>query len=185
MTEDPAEWPTIVLAHSPISFALMGPGHNHRRVLVRSSDSNMDLVGLDSIPRVHRQTFFDFLLRNASDLDPLFVRSRPRHPIENSAYAGESSRFTHLSFAWRGLASNEDLRDITMLFDNINIDLSENILERSIKTTEWQLAPLILMCELTTKRRLRRRKSARLAIITISAAYIIAILTIFWKYSLL
>lgn len=165
---------TIVVANSPVSFAVMGAGEPHRQVLIRSHDPNLDLVGLDN------RSFLSDVEKDAYQTTGAlagFLIPDPRSfVVRTSTDYGQTvsdtdSRTSHLSFAWRGLADRNDLEQIEHTFSMLAADLMIALEEETGESAEWQIAPMIALCRSKTDARLRRSKRRRAALIFTFTVY--------------
>lgn len=173
----PIAAPPIVVANSPIPFVVTGPGIGHRRILIRSDHANLDLAGLDGgnfhLPeRVRPPSLlseFSFKDNHFSFFDDFIVRSRDVHPLSSDDIYDD--RFSHLSFAWRGLASPKDMEAISDAFDKISWDLLRAIDESRLDSIEWQVAPIVSLCNTATKRMSRQMSARRSAVYFVFLVY--------------
>ena len=177
---------TVLLDSSPVSFVITGPGSGHRRVLIRSPDQNLDLVGLDSgghenrSIKLNRNIFSVLSISPAIDdnLDRFIVRTHPRVGFDPST-SFEDDRTTYFSFAWRGWASVDEIEHIRDMFIKLGPDLEVAIKSKDINAVEWAVSGLIGICHSYTKRHSRRyRRMTQLfyACSVIYAAIIFALL---------
>ena len=181
MTYSPRSRQTIIVDNSPISFAVMGAGEGHRRVLIRSDDRNLDLVGLDN------RTFLsdgDRETKEGSFTLAGFLIPEPRSLVVRTStdydqpVSENDRRTSHLSFAWRGLADREDLLRIEHTFSMIASDLLASFEEETGENAKWQIAPLVALCRSATDARIRgakRRRAALIFTLTVYSAILLAI----------
>lgn len=159
---------TVVVTNSPVSFAIMGPSEVHRYVFIRSDDRNLDLIGLDNSTfhfGVETEigekliTFGGFPLPEQRSF---IVRTFTAYaePVSNA-----DNRTSHLSFAWRGLASERDLKQIKKTFSMIAADLAAALHEDTSESAEWQVAPLIALCHSKTNAYIRSAKLRRATVV--------------------
>lgn len=171
---------------SPIPFVLMGPKHRHRRVIARSSDANLDLIGLDdrilewSDNAPGPRPFGSVFRRNLAERTHI-VRTGPDFSIEDAA---EDSRLSHLSFAWRGVAIGDDVNVVSRAFKELAPDLDVAIKEKDYEALEWNIAPLILLCQRIKERREAHHEKRRVLILGFLATYVIAVLAALFQYYL-
>jgi hypothetical protein len=174
MSESARSRATIVVTNSLVSFAIMGASEPHRRILIRSDDRNLDLVGLDNrtfignaeIEAEQRSiTLGGFLI---PELRSFIVRT---FPDDAQRVSNADGRGSHLSFAWRGLALERDLERIQKTFSMMAADLSAALEKDSNEAAEWQVAPLIALCHSKTNLYIRRGKVRRAAIVFTLVVY--------------
>jgi hypothetical protein len=152
-----------------LPFVIVGPGGAHRRVLVRSVTATLDLSGLDGLPDeaiLHRNSGLGWIQLNFGDravTQRNIVRSD-----ETISTGPEDGRNTHYSFAWKGLSTSNDRRKIEGYFREVSKDLEMALKVEARADIEMVLAPLILMCEDISERRIRLRTTSKnLGVITI------------------
>jgi len=178
---------TVIVKNSPVSFAVMGASGNHRQVLIRSDDRNLDLVGLDNrtfMIEDHNLTDKSLGARSGlyiTELRSFLVRTSASY---HRAVSEDDSRTSHLSFAWRGLGDGRDIGDIEDTFSMVANDLMAALDSESIESAEWQIAPIIAMCRSKTDARIRRSKRRRSATIFMLAVYVTIGLAIALNYVL-
>ena len=166
--------PTVVVPNSPVSFAIMGASELHRHVLIRSDDHNLDLIGLDD---GNFRSHFDIEFVENFNIFSGFLIPEPR-PFIVRTFAEDAqpvsnvdARTSHFSFAWRGLASRYDLMEIEKIFSMMAADLTAALEEDTSESAEWQVAPLVALCQRKTNSHIRQRKRRRFAIISASIIY--------------
>jgi len=164
---------TVIVENSPVSFAIMGAGEPHRRVLIRSNDKNLDLVGLDNrtflTERDLKISAHFGLLSGlfAHDLHTFIVRTAPDY----ATVSDEDVRSSHLSFAWRGLATERDLAEVAGIFSMVAADLIAALDDTTQGSAEWQVAPLVALCRRATDTFIRRNKLRRAVLLFTLSVY--------------
>lgn len=147
----------ITLTGSALPFVLIGPAGRHRRVLVKSVDDNLDLVGLDGLPDdlTRDQSHGPSFLLNFGDTgrgQRNIVRSK-----EDVTAGPYDDRQTFYSFAWRGFATNADQDKVREQLDRIAVDLEIALDSGSIDDVEFVLSSVVLICERLHERRRNMR----------------------------
>jgi hypothetical protein len=184
----------IIVRNSPVSFVITGARGTHREVLVRSAHDNLDLVGLDgqhdvALPNRPRGVFSQFVIPGEADLGPLIIRSDtsfPVAPVTEEPNGVFDRRVSYLTFAWKGMATEEDITRLATEFSYAATDIREAIERRAEGTLEWLLSRLVLICD-TSTRRITLRTKARQRIFLLSGGFYVAlialaILTYFARY---
>lgn len=158
----------------------MGPGRVHRRVLARSAHENLDLIGLDSRSSFVFSRSISTKIRRMfgfnRDLDALVVRTKSAFIEADDV---KDARKTHLTFAWRGLASISDLERLEVLFDETAGDMVSAMQSRSVSGLEWQLSQLIHNCRFATERVKDRLIYLRSAFLFIIFLYMMTFIYLF------
>ncbi|TBA79862.1 hypothetical protein ELH56_06285 [Rhizobium ruizarguesonis] len=173
----------LIVRNSSVSFVLMGPGGEHRQVIARSDHDNLDLVGLDNpalaeISLKSKSSFLELFTVTGSPPQSLVVHTLADMVVESR---GEDRRTTHLTFAWKGMATTHDREKIQEAFKSMAPDIMKAIQRNSSDALEWQLAGLILLCANTTSGRAQARKMIRLMAIFFGFFYILIAATVFFK----
>jgi len=148
------------LLNSPIEFAITGPFKGRDRVLARSKDVGMDLIGLAAQTRDPEISYT--AKQNQSLMLLLFFGSPPLNAIPSIPFddviPDADSRRSVFCFAWKGYASQASITKINKL---LNLHLPEIYLaikNKNINELEWALAPIIYQCTQANEKRLRYRR---------------------------
>lgn len=145
----------LVLEQAGLSFALMGPMGSHRGILARSDHDNLNLAGFDN------PLIANTYVKDSTSGKFLSTVAQPYAVHTDASVAQiilDDWRTTHLTFAWEGLATKDDVQKIQHLFREMAPDLFTAIKAGSHRSLEWQLSGMILLCERITERNRRRRK---------------------------
>jgi hypothetical protein len=147
----------IVLSNSPIEFAISGPTGGRDRLLVRSRNAGLDLIGLAAQldiekPHTSGSGFLSLMFTNSRQLN--LVLSFPSADV-NPETDGRYSRF---GFAWAGYASPVRVKKIEKTLNSQLPELYRAIRKRNREDIEWALAPLIYCCTEANERRFRSRR---------------------------
>jgi hypothetical protein len=147
----------VVLPNSPIEFAVTGPYGGKDKLLVRSDNAGLDLIGLaaqfdlDSPTRGH----VDLLSRIFGNTrQPNLVSSLLSPDISPESDA----RHSRFNFAWKGYASASDVKHAEQSFNLILPDLHRVLRNGDDEEVELIVAPLIYHCIEASERRLRSRR---------------------------
>jgi hypothetical protein len=171
---------------SPIEFALIGPQKSRDRVLVRSSNAGIDLIGLagendpfeDHSP-VWPTGLFN-LLWNNRQLN--IVKSVPASDVGYEA----DTRQSKFRFVWTGLASVSHKKAIERALNLQLADLHRALKDENVEDIELALAPVIYSCARANERLLRARGLFLLVLVLYGvlltfAAVIAAFVSLFGK----
>lgn len=165
----------IILENSPVEFALIGPLRAHRGVYARSVGSTLDLIGLDSegfgfegdevsrrlgarSGRAILPDLFPYSTQSAS-LETYTVRAIAKRKVVTEQ--GPDERYSEMSFSWRGLATPADIDLITRRFQYMANDITSAVRRSRTEEFQWHIAPLILLCQKCTEKRLTYVSSRR------------------------
>jgi hypothetical protein len=184
----PLELP-IIIKNSPIEFIIIGPDRGHDRLLIRSENAGLDLIGLviqsnddDDNNYYNYSTnkllfidFIDFFLPKKQKLN--IVSTIPMPDINPVA----DSRKSKLSFAWKGLTSRNS-RDYIRKILNLSLpDLYKAIELRDQNEIELRIASTIFVCAQEAEKSLWNKKKIWFTILIYT---IIAITLIIYPYLL-
>jgi hypothetical protein len=153
----------IVFPNSPIEFAISGPSGGRDRILIKSSNAGLDLIGLaaQSDLEYHRRSsspdLINFMFGETRQLN--LVASFPLEDINPD----EDSRSSRFRFAWRGYASQTGMDHVKRAFDLQFPELHRAIRSRDLQEIEWALSPLIYQCSEANERRIRSRRAMLVA----------------------
>ena len=163
MIDGNAESVSITLTGSSLPFVLIGPAGKHRRVLVKSVEDTLDLVGLDGLPE-------DFQRDRPVGLDVFALNFGRKERGQRNIVRGRDSvavgngdkRTTFYSFAWRGLATTRDCEEISDQLNRISKDLEKALNDNRVDDVEFVLASIVLLCERINERRTGARVTIRI-----------------------
>lgn len=168
----------IIIDSLPIAFAIMGPKRSHRGVLVRSSLFCLDLVGLDRSPNA--------IWMPGTSLGLLF-RTQPQSSVIQSSSTVKASflstkddpidiydnRKSGLTFAWKGLVTKNNIKEITETLTLLTPDLVRAIQDQHAADVEWHIAPLIAQCQLFHDNLKSRLYFRRIAFVITGLIYVV------------
>ena len=147
----------IVVPNSPIEFAISGPAGGRDRILVKSENAGLDLIGLAAQPgsESHRKSSSDLLSAVLGKTRQLnFVTSFPLDDIDRDS----DSRSSKFGFAWQGYASQLGMEKVQKTLNLQLPEMHRAIRNKDLQEIEWALAPLIYRCTEANERRLRSRR---------------------------
>jgi hypothetical protein len=167
-----SEQSPLVLEYSTVSFVLIGPGGNHRKVIARSNHDNLDLIGLDhpALAEMSQTQQWDLSRLFGTELNTLVVHTPSDMSVVDQL---RDTRTTHLTFAWKGRATTSERRKIEKVFTAMAPDIMRAISQNSTQALEWQLAGLILLCSNITSRSRQRAKILYLAAVFVAIIYVV------------
>jgi hypothetical protein len=147
---------TIVI-DSPIEFALIGPSKGRDKLLIKSRNAGMDLVGLarvamDTDDKEPESESILNLLFNINSVK--FVRSIP----VSDARPEFDSRKSEYIFAWKGFASSNGVNRVRKALNLNAQELRAAIASSDSEHAEWSIASLIYLCAAANDYRLRFRR---------------------------
>ena len=162
----------FIINNSPIDFIVVGPYDGKDKVILRSANAGLDLIGLAS------QTSELFGFNVPTPMLSLFTGT-PRqlnvvesNPVEDF-HIQIDSRYSTMRFAWVGDCSS--FKGIEEAFILAVPDLQRAIQKSMISDIEWSVGAVILEC---LKAGERRRRSRRLIYMSLVIYGIIGLLSI-------
>jgi hypothetical protein len=168
---------TIIVRNSPIEFVVSGPFGGRDRILVRSENAGLELIGLVaenddsftsrapslillSLYRIFRPGEF-----RAHVVDSMFMPDlQPKSDARNS----------RLRFAWKGLGSRQYYQYIEDSLNSSLSDLYRGIYNSDIDEVEFAIAPLIARCVKIDSRLRKRINNYSFILVAYAAAIIVA-----------
>ncbi len=168
------------IVDSPVEFALAGPVGSRDRLLVRSRDAALDLIGLAAQGmelkyRKRNNAFFDLLIPGR-ELN--FVTSFSAPDTSPDA----DRRHSLYSFAWRGYASDFDVERVRHALNLQLPDLYNAFQAASLDEIQWALGPIIYQCSRINDRRVRFRRVLVSVVVTYA---IVGIAFLVWQLAVL
>lgn len=147
----------ITLPNSPIEFAITGPIGGRDRVLVRSRDAGLDLIGLAAQSGLDSRSdpapsLFSVILGPSRQLN--IIASFPFADVRPES----DSRESRFSFAWKGYAAAPGVECVKEAFNAALPELHRSIQGSNRQETEWTLSPVIYCCTQANERGLRMRR---------------------------
>lgn len=161
-----------MMLKSPVEFVLVGPLEGRDRVLLRSPEAGLDLIGLAAEnPRSmwhSKPDPFSLFFSDSKQLN--IVSSFPLADLDPESDARQST----FSFAWKGYSSSGALERVK---DTLNLhapDLHRGIKNQDTSEVEWALAPVIYQCIQVNERRLRLRRMLWLVLVLYAGVAMLA-----------
>lgn len=148
-----------VIRNSPIEFVITGPYGGTDRVLVRSENAGLDLVGLAA--NFHPYDEPDFYRRTPLSSIESLIRKKPPTNIISSepwedVHSEIDSRRSRYRFVWRGHTTPRAIDHARDVFNRLTPELKHAISDESIESLEWIIAPLIFTCHESNEDRQRK-----------------------------
>ncbi len=163
-----------VILNSSIEFAVTGPLGGRDRVLAKSKDAGLDLIGLAVLgsekPKTERNDVLAVLFGGPSPVN--VVSSFPLYDLEPAT----DNRRSSFSFAWKGFASPLGLQTIQETLNLQLTDLHRAIKKRDPSEIEWALGPVVYRCVRANERRLLSRRFLKAFALTYVAIGLLAAL---------
>jgi hypothetical protein len=164
-----------VVIKSPVEFLIVGAAGPHDRILVRSENCQLDLIGFSQL----REDPKEHLKQHPSSIFGLLSPERPMqsietHPFDRGMRSGDY-RESLYRFSWVGYSTSADRDHIRHLFERQAKDLDDAIEESDIGRVEWSIAPVIHRCSTAD---LRRRSSRRVALAFLASYLLIGLVSI-------
>jgi hypothetical protein len=146
-----------VILESPLEFALVGPHKSRDRVLVRSKNAGLDLIGLaaeagDPFERPWPSSDIPFSLWSNRQLN--IVKTAPVRDVGHET----DSRLSKFRFVWNGLASKSAIEAVEKVLNLNLVELHRAVTMEDAEDIEMALAPVIYRCARANEQRLRSRR---------------------------
>jgi hypothetical protein len=168
-----------IVLKSPIEFAITGPFRGRDRVLVRSENATLDLIGLASqVTGSHARPASDPLTLFFDDNGQLNVISS--FPLPDIDLRSDS-RSSKLSFAWRGYVSRARVGMLEKVFNLCVSDITFAISTDDDAEVEWTVGPLIYQCVRERERRFRLRRVFLATAILYAGLGLSSVLLLVWR----
>jgi hypothetical protein len=135
---------SVVVKNSPVEFVVSGPMGGRDRILIRSENAGMDLVG----KAVHSN--YSQGVRRSSNFSLLFGGAAGLHTVQSGYVADFRSdiddRESTLALTWRGHATNKGVEAVNDTFLKHYRDIYSAYYYGDEDDVELQVAPLIYQC---------------------------------------
>lgn len=164
-----------IVVSSPIEFLIAGAAGRHDRVLVRSENCQLDIVGFVQSGDAQRR----YPSSLTGVLGFLGWKSRPMQsvasdPLRRGSRSGDA-RESQYRFAWVGFVGSAQKDEIESLFLKLSADLEDAIQHGDKERVEWNIAPVIYRCSMADS---HRRSSKRTLAIFFALYLLIAIVSV-------
>jgi|SRR5579859_3359465 len=150
---------TIVI-QSPVEFLITGAAGPHDRVLVRSENCQLDLIGFAQQPRNNEAReqapgsgVFEAFSRDRNKMQ--YVESLP---LSRGQRSGDDRDSTY-KFCWVGYASRSQRERILDVFQRQTADLEDALEGQDSEKISWAMAPIVYQCSIADMRRRSSRKT--------------------------
>ncbi|NMY35115.1 hypothetical protein HBR94_26820 [Pseudomonas sp. WS 5412] len=150
----------VVIKNSPVEFVVSGPLEGRDRIIIRSENAGLDLIGkaIQSGGKQRRRGW-------ASSFFTLFNRDQYLNTVVGGFVPDVrpeiDDRYSMLAFTWRGYATSSGVRRVEGEFRQFYRDIHFAYLRRDEDDVEIQISPLIYQCSLEDKRATDSRRLAR------------------------
>ena len=147
----------LILADSPIEFALTGPARRGRRLVAQSGTAKLDLIGYANLG-LERKYY-----ARPSSIIRLFYRqpgimSTISHELPDLISGGESDdRLASFELIWRGIATSDSRLRIKEMLSVRAADISAALRASDEDELRWHLAPILFVASETAKRETEKR----------------------------
>lgn len=168
------QYSNTVMVESPVEFVLIGPVFDDLRVLIKSNNAGIDLIGYsqDEYQNIFSKTqsIFQSSLIPQKVYSKNFDQIRFTH-VDNSEQSSiEHFRPSVYKFVWRGVNSKKHNELINNIFNESLPDLIIAFKNHDLGRIEWKLAILISICSDS----ILHREKNRIYSILIACFYAIA-----------
>jgi hypothetical protein len=157
----------VVIKNSPIEFVVSGPVGGRDRIIARTEDAGLDLVG-KAVHRESRESYersnfpFSLLLEHSAQLNTVTGGYVP------DARSEVDDRDSMLAFTWRGHATSHGVRDVAHAFRTCSSDIYMAYCYGDEQDVELQVSPLIYQCSLANDNAVRSRRMMRFFLVAYS-----------------
>ena len=164
----------ITIRNTPTEFVLTGPVKGRDRILVRSDNAGLDLIG-----RAVQEGLYSEHDGIPGIASVMFGKTRQLNVISSyplpDKYPELDSRESSLRFAWQGYASKLGIKIIEKSLNATLPELYRAIQENDIQNIELALSPVIYRCTEANDKRLRSRRFMWVTLAIYAAAALFAI----------
>jgi len=176
MDHSESDFSPIIIENSTVEFIIVGSHDGRDKVVVKSANAGLDLIGVAAESR--KEPFYSA----TSSLMLSLFGSAPRHlnlvtsyPVDDFDLRSDTRQST-MKFAWVGDCSGIREESIGEAFKQSVPDLRQAIQDSNLADLEWSISPVILRCVAATQRRMRLRRFfyTSLAIYAIAALLAVA-----------
>jgi hypothetical protein len=163
---------SLVISNSPVEFVITGPVKGKDRVLVRSENSSIDLIG--------KATQFEANFRSRTSwFSNIFKPGRQINVVESSPVPDMrqdvDSRTSLLRFAWVGQTTKQSYKRIEKAFTYSVPSILTALEDKDLEQVEIYLGRVILNCSEENDNWKRRR----ITFLLIMSAYLISVSAFF------
>jgi hypothetical protein len=164
-----------IVLQSPIEFLIAGAAGQHDRILVRSLNCQLDLIGfVQEGAKEYRRPVIGSKILGFPSRDRSSMRTVESFPLKRGARSGDS-RESSYRFCWVGYATRSEEDRIRDLFQRQTVDLEDGIERQDLAQVEWSIAPVVFQCSLAD---MRRRNSRQSSLILVALYFLIALVAV-------
>jgi hypothetical protein len=149
----------VILVDSPVEFILIGPIYDNLKVLVKSKNAGIDLIGFSQDENNNEYVNGSSLF--LTSLMPQKVYSRETEQLNHNNFIydnfTEHYRDSTYKFIWRGVKNNRFNDIIEKTFNMRLYDIVSAIRNEDLDTLEWHLAVVISLCNTSILEKQKRR----------------------------
>ncbi|EGW22672.1 hypothetical protein [Methylobacter tundripaludum] len=148
----------IIIENSPIEFLIVGPHDGRDKVIVRSANAGLDLLGLavesssSSAKSDMPSSTISSLIGSSRQLN--VVNSYPVDDLKPRSDARKSK----MKFAWVGDCGSIRREQIQQSFERSLSDLRNALNDTNETLVEWSIAPVVFQCSMAKEQRLSFRR---------------------------
>ena len=157
----------IVIKNSPIEFVVSGPMEGRDRIIIRTENAALDLVG----KAIHSE-HYKHETRPGFPLSLLPGRSAQLNTVTGGyvpdARSDIDDRDSMLTFTWRGHVTRDGVRDVNSAFRMHYIDIYMSYYHGDEQDVEIQISPLIYQCSLANDKAIRSRRMMKFFLVAYS-----------------
>ena len=147
----------LVTEASSVEFVIIGPTAGRDRVLARSANAGLDLIGRSTVIR----SFDSEEVRS----DGVWA-SRPLNVVESNPIPDSQpeldKRKSKMILVWSGVCARESRSTIEEAFRLHAVEIRKAIDEGNLEQFEWNVAPVVLECSVAKSKQERTQKIKRL-----------------------
>lgn len=138
---DDAQRTAAFLLQSPVEFVLVGPSGGRDRILIRSKNAGLELIGAAQDGHLNEKSSTETLsvFFSTGGESTNVVSSYPLRDIRPEI----DSRSSVYRFAWSGYATSSEVDRVRETLNLQLSDIQSSIRERNPDEIEWALAPVI------------------------------------------
>ena len=174
----------VILVESPVEFILIGPIYDNLKVLVKSKNAGIDLIGFSQDENSNEYVNGSSLF--LTSLVPQKVYSREAEQLHHDNFINgnftEHYRDSTYKFIWRGVKNNRFNNIIEKTFDMRLYDIVSAIRKEDLDNLEWHLAGIISLCNNSIVERQRRRNQMIFIGIGYSLIIVITLLVYIFRF---
>jgi hypothetical protein len=171
----------IRIINSPLEFVIVGPKGEYRGILASSNNATLDLIGIAAI---NSSRNIDGKMNVESPISRLFFKPSDTYlcartyPLSNIRY-DDDFRLSDYVLWWKGQTTRRTFERIEKELSIRAVDIKYAIEENDTERLEWNIAPIIYLCESAKQSKLRTWRNNLILISITLTIYIITFISIF------